>query len=482
MCSSDLRIYYSKFEQPEAVSVNVLTGNYIDVGSEEKKILRIFPLRDSLFIFKEDGLYRLSSEVEPFIVALFDSNCILAAPDSPDALQNQVYCWTTQGISAISESGVAIASRPIDTEVLKLQSSNYPAFKTATFGIGYPSDNSYLVWTVSKLGDTYATQAFRYSSLTSTWTKYIKTNNCGVLNPTDDKLYLGVSDADYMEQERKSFNRTDYADYEYDFTLSGLFYEDDTLKISSVSDVYVGDVVTQEQPYSTYSFNSLLKKLDIDPGVGDSNYYSTLKIAGGADTRASLVALANKLDSDALGQSDFYTTIEQKSGSVTDISFDNSAVITTSVAHGLFTGRRINLYGSITTTPDIIGEYTVTVLSSTKFSVPFKIKSFSSGGSWATVENDFIDINACYWTTAYQLGYISESLFNRGLDTCKKAGLLISIGCLNKRPTIKRYENGKLTSTYYDEISYAKYSPFYWNIIKKTHDIIIQSYEQMGAN
>ena len=126
-----------------------------------------------------------------------------------------------------------------------------------SFGIGYPSDNSYLVWTVSKLGDTYATQAFRYSSLTSTWTKYIKTNNCGVLNPTDDKLYLGVSDADYMEQERKSFNRTDYADYEYDFTLSGLFYEDDTLKISSVSDVYVGDVVTQEQPYSTYSFNSL---------------------------------------------------------------------------------------------------------------------------------------------------------------------------------------------------------------------------------
>lgn len=93
-----------------------------------------------------------------------------------------------------------------------------------------------------------------------------------------------------------------------------------------------------------------------------------------------------------------------------------------------------------------------------------------------------VDINACYWTTAYHLGYISESLFNRGLDTCKKAGLLISIGCLNKRPTIKRYENGKLTSTYYDEASYSKYSPFYWNIIKKTHDIIIQTYEQMGEN
>ena len=114
---------------------------------------------------------------------------------------------------------------------------------------------------------------------------------------------------------------------------------------------------------------------------------------------------------------DFYTTIEQKSGSVTDISFDNSAVITTSVAHGLFTGRRINLYGSITTTPDIIGEYTVTVLSSTKFSVPFKIKSFSSGGSWATVENDFIDINACYNKIIQKLNLDITVVYDNYLQT-----------------------------------------------------------------
>ena len=390
------RIYYSKYEQPDAVPVNVVTGNYYDIGSEEKEIIRIFPLRDSLFIFKEDGLYRLSSEVEPFIVALFDSNCILADPDSVDALQNQVFCWTTQGISSVSESGVSIASRPIDTEILKLQSSNYPGFKTATFGVGYPSDNSYLVWTVSRLSDTYATQAFRYSSLTNTWTKYTKTNNCGVLSPVDDKIYLGVPDADYMEQERKSFNRTDYADYEYDFSLSGSFYEGDILKIPSVSNVSIGDVVIQNQPYSTYSFNSLLKKLDSDPGVADNTYYSTLKISGGADTRASVVALSQKLDSDSLGQSDFYTTIEQKSGTIADISFADSAVITTVGSHGLFSGRRVSLGGSLVTTPDITGEYTITVISPTQFSVPFKIKSFSSTGTWVTVENSFVDINACY--------------------------------------------------------------------------------------
>ena len=45
------RVYYSKFQQPEAVPLL----NYFDVGAADKAILRIFPLRDSLFVFKEDG-------------------------------------------------------------------------------------------------------------------------------------------------------------------------------------------------------------------------------------------------------------------------------------------------------------------------------------------------------------------------------------------------------------------------------------------
>ena len=390
------RIYYSKFEQPEAVPVNVATGNFYDIGAEDREIRRIFPLRDSLFIFKEDGLYRLSSEFEPFTVALFDSNCILLAPDSVDSLQNVIYCWTSQGILAVSESGVGVASRPIDTEVLRIQSPNYPAFKAATFGIGYPSDNSYVVWSVTNPGDDYATQAFRYSTLTNTWTKYTKTNSCGILNFIDDRLYLGLPDSPYMEQERKSFNRTDYTDYEFEFILGSNFYEQSVLKLPSVSDVSIGDVITQNQPLTTYNFNSLLKKLDSDPGVADSNYYNTLAISGGVNLRSSIVDLANKLDSDAgVAQSDFYSTIQQRSGLITNISFDNAAVITTAAQHNLFTGRIVNLSG-VMTTPDIVGSYPITYISPTSFSVPFKITSFSSTGSWTTVDNGFADIKACY--------------------------------------------------------------------------------------
>ena len=93
-----------------------------------------------------------------------------------------------------------------------------------------------------------------------------------------------------------------------------------------------------------------------------------------------------------------------------------------------------------------------------------------------------IDINACYWKTALKLGYISESLYQRGLDTCKKQGLLIAIGCLNKKPLIKTYQEGKLIDTYFDLKSHAKYSPFYWNIIKHTHDLMLKSFVRFHSN
>ena len=50
------RIYYSKILQPEAVPL----VNFIDVGAQDQPILRIFPIRDSLFVYKSDGLYRIS--------------------------------------------------------------------------------------------------------------------------------------------------------------------------------------------------------------------------------------------------------------------------------------------------------------------------------------------------------------------------------------------------------------------------------------
>lgn len=93
-----------------------------------------------------------------------------------------------------------------------------------------------------------------------------------------------------------------------------------------------------------------------------------------------------------------------------------------------------------------------------------------------------VDINACYWNTAYQLGYISEKLYTRGLSAAKKEGLLISIGCLNKKPIIRHYVGGELVSVTYDKEHHQRYSPFYWNVIQRTHQIMMDSYEAFKDN
>lgn len=316
------RIYYSKFQQPEAVPI----VNYLDIGEEDKEILRIFPLRDSLFVFKEDGLYRISGETEPFYVSLFDSSCILVAADSVSVANNIIYGFTRQGISTITEAGVVTISRPIDTEILKISSNNYPGFSTATWGVGYESDNSYIVWTVSDTADDSATIAYRYSNLTNSWTTFDKENTCGLVNPADDKLYLGAGDTNYIEQERKTFSRLDYADRELtteigDDRVNGL-----TIRLPAVSEYAVGDVFVQTQYLTPYKYNNLLHKLDMDPGVasvditGISQAGKTLTITAinhNLSTTGSYVTIQNNTSSPSINDTYAATYVDADTFQIT---------------------------------------------------------------------------------------------------------------------------------------------------------------------
>ena len=180
------RIYYSKQDQPEAVPI----VNYFDVGAGEKEILRIMPLSDSLFVFKEDGVYRVSGESPPFSQQLFDSSFDVIAPDSVAVCNNEVYAWTTQGISKLTEGGSTPAiSRPIDTSILKLNDSRYPDFSTSTFGLGYDSENSY--------SRTWAGTPFSFS-----------TNALHSQNSLDSSYAITFPNITFVANNIKPFKRT----------------------------------------------------------------------------------------------------------------------------------------------------------------------------------------------------------------------------------------------------------------------------------
>jgi hypothetical protein len=385
------RVFYSKLQQPEAVPVL----NYFDVGARDKQILRIFPLRDSLFVLKEDGIYRISGEAIPFNLALFDSSCITVSPDSVSSVNNMIFSWARQGIVAITESGIQNMSRPLDVDILPLSSNSYTNFPTATWGIGYESDKSYTVFTVQEPTDTIAVLGYKFNTLTNAWTIVDKNSVCGVVNFLDDRMYLGAGDINYIEQERKNYDRTDYADRQYDVVIqpnsSGT-----NLILNTVINVNVNDVIVQTQPVSIYQFNSLLNMLDIDTGINNSTFFADLQALPADDLRTDLVALATKLDTSGLGYTDYLSSIGDLSGSITAISTGEPTTIT-ATAHGLITGRVVLISGT-DSIPIINGTYSVIVTDANHFTVDpgFLVTTAGTTGTFETQSEDFNDLLTSY--------------------------------------------------------------------------------------
>lgn len=255
-------LYFSKVQQPEAVPV----VNKINIGPRDKSILRIIGLRDSLFVLKEEGAYRLTGENPTnFQVALFDNSADLIAPDTAVVLNNQIYCLTSQGVATIDETGVGVASRPIENLLNQVTSPLYPNFSYVSFGVSYEADRSYLLFVGENPTDVAATKAYRFNTFTNSWTSWIKDANCGVVEDSTNKLYLGAPDIPAVEVERKTLTSRDYADRQYNRFISTVQF--DNIYVDSAQNMQPGDMLVQTQYLSVPDYNKLVKKLKFDPFI-----------------------------------------------------------------------------------------------------------------------------------------------------------------------------------------------------------------------
>lgn len=356
------RLFYSAQFQPDAVPI----VNTIDIGPQDKKILRVIGLRQSLFVFKEEGIYRITgTTAQSFIVSLFDSSSLITAPDSACVLNNTIYCLTNQGVVNVSDSGVSILSRPIEGSLVKLNSTAYPNFTSSTFGVGYEADRTYNLWTVTNKTDTKATQAFRYNTVTQAWTRCTKTATCGVINFLDGKMYLGATDINFIEQERKNFDRTDYADREHALAISGV--NGTVLNMGTVNNVTVGDVVLQTQYLTIAQYNRLIGKLERDLGLHSS--YVALIVTAGANLRTQLTTLAAELVADTGTHTKTYSSAI---AGFTDSFADTQAAFNTIIAllnndTGLAQKNYTVSTGTVSFEIDIVGVTTKTITTSSSY-------------------------------------------------------------------------------------------------------------------
>ena len=264
-------VYVSKVQIPEAVPLT----NFIPIGTADKAILRIKALRDSVFVFKEDGIYRiLGTDITNFTVSLFDSTVILTAPDSLVTLNNQLWGMTNQGVVATSDSGTVIESRAIERDILTLSSSLFTNFKSATFGIGYESDRHYNLATPTNSTDTIATQNWVYNFLTQAWTNWPLNITAGIVSlQPDDHLYLCYNTGQVV-RERKNWNVTDFTDFSFTVTItssSGL-----TVNVNSTTNATVGATLYQTDVNGTIVGQSLITAINSATQLTVTNTFSWL--------------------------------------------------------------------------------------------------------------------------------------------------------------------------------------------------------------
>lgn len=234
-------VLIAKVGEPEAVPLK----NKFTAGADD--IWRVIALRDAAILLGQQKIYRLSgNSISTFDIEELDSTARLIAPQSAVAFNNAVFCLTNQGVVRIDSSGsVRVLSEPIFDELNRVTSDLFTDAIDLIFGVAYESARRYILFIQNTTSDDTPTRAWGFNTFTEAWAgPWVMPRTCGVVNPADDKLYLGDKALGAVYQERKSFTRTDYADEEYPVTITSS--SGTTVNVSSSADMAAGQLLVQD--------------------------------------------------------------------------------------------------------------------------------------------------------------------------------------------------------------------------------------------
>jgi hypothetical protein len=205
------RVYWSKTGQHEAVPLL----NYKDLGDVDSAILGAASSRDSIFVFKEDGIWRGSDDGRAMRFDRFDTSARLIGSKTAQALGNQAYGLTNQGVIEVNDTAVTVVSLNIEDELralLELPENQYP------FAVTHEASRTYRLFMYdptlpTTVGDGRPNFCYVYSLTTGEWTKHLVESTAGCNSVKTDYLFLSTvaddhilqlnteSDEDYVERE-----------------------------------------------------------------------------------------------------------------------------------------------------------------------------------------------------------------------------------------------------------------------------------------
>lgn len=232
-------IYVSKVGQPEAVpAINLI---FIGAGANSASytVYRLKALRDAVIVETKGGVFRITGTTPSNLtVQPFDTTVVLYGNETADVLNNSVYSFTTQGVVSVTESGSQIMSRNVEGDMLMLSApSVFTKFSTLAFGLSYESDRKYILFLTDSTTATYSTLQYVYNWITQSWTQWSLAATCAVINPNDNRMYIGGID-NFVWQERKTFTAGDYADKQVNCNITSS--SGTTVTVDSVGTAQIG--------------------------------------------------------------------------------------------------------------------------------------------------------------------------------------------------------------------------------------------------
>ena len=231
----------SKVNQPEAVPVAFEL--LLQTGGTNTVIFRVLALQDAVYAFTSSGIYRITgTDPTTLQTLLFDSSALIKGLATPQILNNSIYYFSTQGICSVSSGGNQIMSRNIERDLLIL--SELSGFSSLAFGMSYESDRAYFLFTPSQDNNSAVVQEYRSNWITQTFTLWTRPCTAGIVNKSLDRMFVADINGNIFE-ERKSFTNADYADEQYNVTITATDTTAETITLADSSNVIIGDVIQQ---------------------------------------------------------------------------------------------------------------------------------------------------------------------------------------------------------------------------------------------
>ncbi len=201
-------LYNARAGRPEAVPM----ANGWRAGSDLDDVRGILATSTALLVFTAGGAYAITGKSDGgagkgFSIDELDLALVLEAPETLSKLDDHAYGVFNQGVCRVGAGGSAIVSEGKIGDLIR-QISKFNNFSTISHGVGYESDQKYLLFTQAGNGDTTARLMWVYGYTRNTWAgPWLRPSSAALVLKGKDLLYMARSDIPRVVEERKSYSR-----------------------------------------------------------------------------------------------------------------------------------------------------------------------------------------------------------------------------------------------------------------------------------